>query len=80
MSYTSSRDDAAKSNEGVTSKTLSQPRPQSSNEVDLDIAKMVQQKTVEGVSPRKGASEEPIVLHIWDFAGQDLYYTTHQVM
>ncbi|XP_022096049.1 uncharacterized protein LOC110982143 isoform X2 [Acanthaster planci] len=25
-----------------------------------------------------GGAEEPIVLSIWDFAGQDLYYTTHQ--
>ncbi|XP_038060814.1 uncharacterized protein LOC119731680 isoform X1 [Patiria miniata] len=25
-----------------------------------------------------GNMEEPIVLSIWDFAGQDLYYTTHQ--
>ena len=24
--------------------------------------------------------EEPLKLHIWDFAGHELYYTTHQVI
>ena len=57
------------------------PKARPSNEVDIDIAKMVQQKTITGSSPTKTkrASEQPIILHIWDFAGHDLYYTTHQV-
>ena len=29
-----------------------------------------------GLSIKK---EEPVNLHIWDFAGHELYYTTHQV-
>ena len=40
---------------------------------------MVQQKDVMASSPKKRTAEEPVVLHIWDFAGHDLYYTTHQV-
>ena len=60
----------------VQEKTVMASSP---SEVDLEIAKMVQQKTVMASSPRKGTSEEPVVLHIWDFAGHDLYYTTHQV-
>ena len=37
-------------------------------------------------SPRKPGDplvkkeEEVMSLHIWDFAGQELYYTTHQVL
>ena len=63
----------------MTTSTPSRPKSQPSNEVDLEIAKMVQQKAVMASSPRKRTAEEPVVLHIWDFAGQDLYYTTHQV-
>ena len=28
----------------------------------------------------KKQEEDPLKLHIWDFAGHELYYTTHQVM
>ena len=59
--------------------TPKQSKPQPSSEVDLDIAKMVQEKTVSASPSKKVISEESIMLHIWDFAGQDLYYTTHQV-
>ena len=58
--------------------TPKQSKPQPSSEVDLDIAKMVQEKTVSASPSKKVISEESIMLHIWDFAGQDLYYTTHR--
>ena len=47
-------------------------------EIDLDIAKLVQKKQQTDPSFTE-ASEEPMNIHIWDFAGQELYYTTHQV-
>ena len=51
---------------------------QGEEEIDMDIAKLVQKKQETGPS-LSGRSEEPIKIHIWDFAGQELYYTTHQV-
>ena len=71
---------AARDTKSIKPSTPSQRKSQPSNEVDLEIAKMVQQKAVTALSPRKRTSEEPMVLHIWDFAGHDLYYTTHQVL
>ena len=70
---------AARDTESIKPSPPSRPKSQPSNEVDLEIAKMVQQKDVMASSPRKRTAEEPVVLHIWDFAGHDLYYTTHQV-
>ena len=51
---------------------------QAEEEIDLDIAKLVQTKQQTDSSLTEG-SDEPINIHIWDFAGQELYYTTHQV-
>ena len=48
-------------------------------EIDLDIAKLVQKKQETDPSFTE-TSEEPMKIHIWDFAGQELYYTTHQVL
>ena len=70
---------AARDTVSIKPSTPSQRKSQPSNEVDLEIAKMVQQKDVMASSPKKRTAEEPVVLHIWDFAGHDLYYTTHQV-
>ena len=42
--------------------------------IDPDIAKAYRQQRM--FSSQK---KEDITLSIWDFAGQDLYYTTHQV-
>ena len=71
--------DVAAAREGATPSTPLRSKALPSNEVDPEIAKMVQEKAVTALSPRKRTSEEPMVLHIWDFAGHDLYYTTHQV-
>ena len=47
-------------------------------QIDMDIAKLV--KTKQELDPDLTESTgEPIKIHIWDFAGQELYYTTHQV-
>ena len=67
------------STSGTGSSSPSRPKSQPANEVDLEIAQMVQEKAKITLSPRKQKSEDPVVLHIWDFAGHDLYYTTHQV-
>ena len=56
-----------------------QSKLQPPKEIDIDIAKLVQKKTVSTSPSKKVNSDEPLMLHIWDFAGQDLYYTTHQV-
>ena len=53
-------------------------RHKAEEEIDLDIAKLVQKKQQTDSSFTE-ASEEPMKIHIWDFAGQELYYTTHQV-
>ena len=48
-------------------------------EIDMEIAKLVQAKQ-ESDSSLTDTAEEPMKIHIWDFAGQELYYTTHQVI
>ena len=52
---------------------------QAEEQIDMDIAKLV--KTKQELDPDLTEStEEPMKIHIWDFAGQELYYTTHQVL
>ena len=46
-------------------------------EISQLITKEVKSPTKPAVSEKK---EEKPSLHIWDFAGHELYYTTHQVM
>ena len=48
-------------------------------EVGMDIAKLVKTKQLTDPSSTE-ASEDSMKIHIWDFAGQELYYTTHQVI
>ena len=76
---TSAKAVAAGTTESIKPSTPTEPKPQPSNEEDLEIAKMVQQRATLASSPRKGTSDEPMIFHIWDFAGNDAYYTTHQV-
>ena len=49
-------------------------------EIDMDIAKLVQEKQTADPRSTMKSSEGPMKIHIWDFAGQELYYTTHQVI
>ena len=46
----------------------------------MDIARLVQRKQRSDPSNQSETTEEPMKIHIWDFAGQELYYTTHQVI
>ena len=64
-------------------------------QINLDVSILVQKKigseakkSATSIKERnltaKGSEshmmkDEPICLHIWDFAGHELYYTTHQV-
>ena len=45
---------------------------------DLLLKKVKSKKTRYGMKSTEG--DEAISLHIWDFAGHELYYTTHQVI
>ena len=47
--------------------------------VGMEIAELVKKKQEAGPRKSKQPTEEAIKIHIWDFAGQELYYTTHQV-
>ena len=53
--------------------------PQAEEEIDMEIAKLVNTKS-ELDPTLTETTEEPMKIHIWDFAGQELYYTTHQVI
>ena len=49
-----------------------------SNPIDPEIARALRtrrERNVAGIIQ----NDEGVLLSIWDFAGQDLYYTTHQV-
>ena len=54
----------------------SQPPAKISPDISQLLQTQVKSPPVSTVSPVK---EEPPSLHIWDFAGHELYYTTHQV-
>ena len=58
--------------------------PMTQPEIQPDISELLEKKiksTKSSKSPESTSttSEESISLHIWDFAGHELYYTTHQV-
>ena len=49
--------------------------PETKTELDPDISNLVMEKLQSSAEE----DEEPLTMHIWDFAGHELYYTTHQV-
>ena len=49
--------------------------PETKTELAPDISNLVMEKLQSSAEE----DEEPLTIHIWDFAGHELYYTTHQV-
>ena len=49
------------------------------SEAKTELAPVISNLVMEKLKSSAEEDEEPLTMHIWDFAGHELYYTTHQV-
>ena len=62
-----------------TPKTLQST--QQATEIRPEISKLLKEEAISSPSKMESPKNEgEPSLHIWDFAGHELYYTTHQVI